>query len=204
MELEKQIKGHDAFVFDLDNVLYPEKDFLLQVYYLFGQFVEYSEQIEATAILTFMQQTYLEQGHEGVFEKTAIKFNIPEKYKLNFDLLQRNVRLPLKLLLFDAILQFLQAIVVERKPVFLLVSGHPEAQLNKIKQVDWQGLESYLTVYFSEEIAGGQADRGLAYVVDQHQLRGKKLLVIGKDKGAELANPNVTITFLQVDRLFLA
>ena len=32
-----------AFVFELDNVLYPEKDYLLQVYYLFASFLEYSE-----------------------------------------------------------------------------------------------------------------------------------------------------------------
>ena len=28
-----------AFIFELDNVLYPEKDYLFQVYYLFARFI---------------------------------------------------------------------------------------------------------------------------------------------------------------------
>ncbi len=62
MDTEKLIKANDAFIFEFDNVLYPEKDFLLQVYYLFGQFVEYSEQIDGKAIVNYMQQLYLERG----------------------------------------------------------------------------------------------------------------------------------------------
>jgi hypothetical protein len=202
MDIEKLIKDNDAFVFEFDNVLYPQKDFLLQVYYLFGQFVEYSEQIDATAILNYMQQIYFEQGHEGIFEKTAEHFGIPEKYKLNFDLLQRNVRLPLKLLLFKPCLMFLQAIVAEQKPVFLLVSGLPEAQLNKIKQVDWEGLEQYLTVYFSAEIDNGSGDRGLTYLIDNHQLTGKKILLIHEKDTAAVTGPT-TLSYLYVNKLFL-
>lgn len=54
MSFESYLKDNDVFIFDLDQVLYPEKDFLLQVYYLFAQFIEYSEQKQATEILRFM------------------------------------------------------------------------------------------------------------------------------------------------------
>lgn len=203
MDVQQLIEDNDVFVFELDRVLYPEKDFLLQVYYLFGQFVEYSEQIDATTILKYMQQTYLEQGHEGIFEKTASHFGIPEKYKLNFDLLQRNVRLPLKLLLFDPVLKFMQAIVKQNKPIFLMVSGHPEAQLNKIRQVEWQGLEQYLTVYFLEEIETGKNDNGLSYLIENHQLKDKKMLFIREKDAAAVIVPNITLYNLCVDKLFL-
>ncbi|MEJ5963216.1 haloacid dehalogenase [Pedobacter immunditicola] len=204
MDTGKLIRENDAFIFGFDNVLYPEKDFFLQVYYLFGQFVEYSEQTDAKAILNFMQQTYAEQGHEGIFEKTASHFDIPEKYKLNFDLLQRNVKLPLKLLLFEPCLNFLKAIVAESKPIFLLVPGTPEAQLNKIRQVDWQGLEQYLTVYFSEEIDAGSGDQGLSYLVDNNQLKGKNLLLVHGEDHAAVTVPDATLNYLSVDRLFLS
>lgn len=203
MDTGKLISENDAFIFGFDNVLYPEKDFFLQVYYLFGQFVEYSEQTDAKGIVDFMQQTYAAQGHEGMFEKTASHFGIPEKYKLNFDLLQGNVKLPLKLLLFEPCLQFLQAIVAESKPIFLLVPGSPEAQLNKIRQVDWQGLEQYLTVYFSEEIDAGSDDHGLTYLIDNHQLKGKHLLLIQDKDHAAVTVPDTTLNYLSVDRLFL-
>ena len=202
MRFDTYTKGHDAFVFELDNVLYPEKDFLLQVYYLFSQFMEYSEQLEATVLLRFIQETYTESGPEQLFEKTASQFQIDEKYKLNFDLLQRNVRLPLKLLLFEPCSQFLKEIVAAGKPVFLLVSGNPEAQLNKIKQVDWQGLEQYLTVYFTEELNDENGDQALGYVIEKHQLPGKKVLMIS-ERASGKDFPQAQIKYLAVDKLFL-
>jgi methionine salvage enolase-phosphatase E1 len=195
-------QAHDAFIFELDNVLYPEKDFLLQVYYLFSQFMEYSEQLEAPALLTFMQNTYTAEGSEQLFEKTALQFNIDHKYKLNFDLLQRNVRLPLKLLLFEPCSQFLKEIVQSGKPVFLLVGGNPEAQLNKIKQVDWQGLEQYLTVYFKKELNDEKEEQALTFLLEKHELQKKKVLLVS-DMQPKLPQAADTLKYLSVDKLFL-
>ncbi len=201
METEKLIEAHDVFVFELDGVLYPEKDFLLQVYYLFSQFIEYSEQQPATEILAFMQQTYLAEGQEGIFEKTSAEFNIPEKYKLNFDLLQRNVRLPLKLLLFASCMQFLKAILHAQKPIFLLVSGDPEAQLNKIRQMDWQGLEKYLKVYFTVEIATENDVQGFEYLIESHSLKGKRMLMVGASENDATQLSSVQYNYLQAAKL---
>ncbi len=101
-------------------------------------------------------------------------------------------------------LKFLQAIVIDRKPIFLLVSGLPEAQLNKIRQVDWQGLEQYLTVYFVEEIDNGSDDKGMTYLIENHQLKGKHLLLIHKNDPAVLTVPDATLNYLCVDRLFVS
>lgn len=86
MALEKYLKEKETFIFELDDVIYPEKDYLLQVYYLFAQFMEYGEQLSAVDVLKFMQDTYLEEGAVDLFAKTAGKFNIPDKYQVNFEM----------------------------------------------------------------------------------------------------------------------
>mgnify|MGYP003581104668 CR=1 FL=1 len=78
MSFEKYLNNKNAFIFELDNVLYPEKDYLLQVYYLYAQFIEYGEQISATEILKYMEAVYLTEGKETVYELTARHFNIPD------------------------------------------------------------------------------------------------------------------------------
>ena len=45
-------KRKQAFVFELDNVIYPEKDYLFQVYYLFASAIE----LPASAKLTFAER----------------------------------------------------------------------------------------------------------------------------------------------------
>src|SRR5579863_9074110 len=97
----------DAFVFELDDVLYPEKDYLYQVYYLFSSFMEYTEQIDAKEATDYMVATYLEERKEAVFEKLRDKFGLDEKYKANFDRLNKTSKLPLKLLLYEDMLKLL-------------------------------------------------------------------------------------------------
>lgn len=179
MAFEQYIKGKKAVVFGLDNVLYPEKDYLLQVYYLFAEFISYTEQMDAKEILAFMTSEYTANGEINIFEKTADKFNIPLKYSSNFILLHQTARLPLKLLLYQQVLSFLQALVVERISIFLLVDGKPEEQLNKIKQLEWHGLEQYLKVYFTEEFEAKPSQKSLQYIIDHNQLKKEELLMIG-------------------------
>lgn len=203
MAFEQYLKENQAFVFELDDVIYPQKDYLLQVYYLFAQFIEYAEQISAAEVVKTMQDIYLSEGADGIFEKTAAKFHIPEKYKVNFELLFLSARLPLKLLIFNEVLSLLQAIVVERKQIFLLIDGDPGMQLNKIKQIEWNGLEQYLTVYFTAETSPKPSNESLAQILEKHNLDKEKLLMVGKNKKDELCAAASGVDFLQVDKLLL-
>lgn len=151
MSFEKYLNHKKAVVISLDDALFPKKDYLLQVYYLFAEFIEYSEQIDAKAILSFMSEEYAERGEHDIFAKTAAKFNIPEKYEHNFNLLFETARLPLKLLLFKNVLEFLQEAVVDRRQIFIVAEGNPAEAVSKIKQIEWNGLEAYLKLYFTAE-----------------------------------------------------
>lgn len=201
MALDKYLKK-ETFIFELDDVIYPEKDYLLQVYYLFAQFMEYGEQLSAVDVLKFMQDTYLEQGAVDLFAKTAAKFNIPDKYRVNFDMLLMSVRLPLKLLVYNEVFHFLQEIVVERKQIFLLVQGSPVMQLNKIKQIEWKGLEKYLTVYFTEELNEGPDP--LEFILEKHQIDKETVVLIGKSEFSKTAALNVKICYLPVEELLIS
>lgn len=151
MSFEKYLSTKKALIITLDDALYPKKDYLLQVYYLFAEFIEYSEQINAKAIINFMSEYYVENGEEGLFNKVATKFNIPGKYEHNFNLLFETARLPLKLLLFQKVLELLQEVVVNRKQLFVIAEGNLAEAINKIKQIEWNGLAEYLKLYFTVE-----------------------------------------------------
>jgi FMN phosphatase YigB (HAD superfamily) len=197
------IDNHQAFIFELEDVLYPAKDYWLQVYYLFAQFIEYGEQIDASAIILFMEKIYREEGRAGIFEKTAAQFDLPEKYHINFDLLQQNARLPLKLLLFSQALDFMKGIQGRGKPLFLLVDGKPEEQLNKIRQIEWNGLETYLKVFFLEEAAAGYQE-AIENICVENNLKIEEILYVGLPKdGRDLAYFN-TLRFVSLDNLSLS
>ncbi|WP_129713604.1 HAD hydrolase-like protein [Pedobacter sp. SYP-B3415] len=152
MAYEHLIRHKNAFIFEFDDVLYPERDYLLQVYYLFAQFMEYTEQLPAADMVAFMKKRFEAHGPADIFAETASCFGIGAHFRENFDRLHRSAKLPLKLLLFKDLLVLLQELVVERKKIWIVTPKDPEQQLNKIRQIEWHGLEKYLEVYFCEEL----------------------------------------------------
>ncbi|RZK78353.1 MAG: haloacid dehalogenase [Pedobacter sp.] len=195
------LEENETFIFDLDDVLYPEKDYLLQVYYLFAQFMEYAEQISANEVLAAMKEIFENEGHDGIFEKTAKQFNLPEKYKVNFELLMQGIRLPLKLVLFEKVLLFLNNAVTRNKKILLYISGNPEMQLNKIKQIEWHEIASHLTVYFAEELSDESGISGLEFLVKKYHLDCAVTLVVGNSESVKYAAENTKINYLSVDKL---
>jgi FMN phosphatase YigB (HAD superfamily) len=172
-----------AFIFELDDVLYPERDYFLQVYYLFSNFIEFTEGFpQATDLIEFFKKAYLHHGDTGIFDKVKEAFGISEKYRENFDRLYHTARLPLKLLLFSNMLTLLQEIVVDRKDIFIITNGKPEIQINKIMQTEWSGLEQYLKVYYAREINLKPEPDVLSYILEVHHLLRKDLLIIGTNE----------------------
>jgi FMN phosphatase YigB (HAD superfamily) len=175
-------KRKTAFIFELDNVLYPEKDYLYQVYYLFASLLEYVEFIDAKETTNLLINTYISEGKDFVFDRLKERFNIEEKYRFNLDNLLINAKLPLKLLLYKNMLNLLQEIVIDRKKVFIVTNGKPEQQLNKIKQTEWHGLEQYLIVYFAEETVSKPEPDAIDLLIKDHGLRRRDLLMIANSE----------------------
>jgi FMN phosphatase YigB (HAD superfamily) len=169
-----------GFIFELDNVLYPERDYLLQVYYLFANFIEFTETVPTSKeLIDFLKTAYENHGPKGLFDRASEMFGIDPKYRENFDKLHYTARLPLKLVLFKPMLDLLQEMVIDRKQIFVVTNGKPEVQLNKIKQTEWNGLESYLTVYFADEIKPQPETDVFELILNKHQLLRKELVIIG-------------------------
>ncbi len=163
-----------AFIFELDNVLYPEKDYLYQVYYLFAGFLEYTELLDAKVLVNLMVKTHDEEGPGVVFDRVQQRFQLDETYRFNFEHLHKKAELPLKLLLYADMLQLMQDIVVDRKKLFIVTNGDPEQQLNKLKQVEWHELSP-------------KPEPDIIYkLIADHSLQRRDMVMIG-NAGADVA-----------------
>jgi len=196
MDAYQLAKDKQIVIFELDDVLFPAKDYLLQVYYLFAQFIEYTEQKNAQPILDFMRSEYESYGTDMLFEKTAQKFELSNTYQHNFDLLHQTARLPLKLLLYKSMLNFLQELVVNRKQIYIVTAGDPEQQLNKIKQTEWNGLEKYLTVYFADELNQPKSEI-FQNILNNNNLSDKDALIVGANKFDKQQSDLVNLTYIE-------
>lgn len=188
-----------AFIFEFDNVLYPEKDYLYQVYYLFAALMEYTGLIDAKVATDVMINTYNTEGKLMAFDRLKEKMNVNEKYRENFDQLLRTAKLPLKLLLYENMLNLLQEIVIDRKKLFIVTNGNPLQQLNKIKQTEWHGLENYLTVYFADEAAPKPEPDAIHLLLKDHDLLRRDIVMIGNAEADRLCADVCGIDYINVE-----
>lgn len=168
-----------AVIFELDDVIYPKRDYLLQVYYLFAQFLEYTEtHPPASELVDFLKKSYEHHGEERLFDKAVEVFGIPGQYQSNFDRLHRQAQLPVELLLYVEIEELMQELTQAEKAIVVLADGEPLMQLNKLKHVRWNGLDRVLRAYFEDELAQ-RGEQPIPYILNGLGLSEKEITYIG-------------------------
>ena len=172
-------KSYKALVLDLDNTIYPEKDYLFQVYYLIGEFIEFQEGVPHDQVTKFLIDEFMVKGRDHIFDKMIVHFNLPETYLENCFRLLRTAKLPLPLLIFEDMLLRLQEASEAGLRLFVLTNGNPEQQLNKIKHLEWHGLDQHIKCYFCNEIAPKPAPDAMLKLLADHQLAPSEVLFLG-------------------------
>lgn len=148
-----------VYVFELDDVIYPKKDYLIQVYYLFANFIEFSETVPPQQdVVNFMKNHLENQGEDMIFEHTQEMFGFDKRYKENFERLHVHAVLPLRLQLFKHVHLLFTQLKAENKQICILTKGNPLEQLNKVKYVEWGEFSAEIKVYFQDELAFRQIE----------------------------------------------
>lgn len=144
---------YKVYLFELDDVLYPRREYVLQVYYLFSNFVEYTEgRPIAKEVLQDMKSYYDRYGEESILDHIIDKYNLTQDVRENFGRLMANAQLPLKLELYPSAILYIGDLISKAKEVAILTKGNPIEQLNKVRQINWKGLDQYFKVYFWDEL----------------------------------------------------
>ena len=89
----------------------------------------------------------------------------------------------------------MQELVVDRKKIYIVTAGNAEQQLNKIKQTEWNGLEQYLTVYFSDELNQPKAEI-FQKILNDNNLSPKEALVVGANNFDEEQSKLINLPYI--------
>lgn len=174
-----------ALLFEVDDVLFPKKDYLLQVYYLFAHLLEYTETVPPAPELTgFLKNAYERHGEAGLFERAAEAFAIDTKYRVQFEGMHKTARLPAKLLLYQAMLNLMREAHQDGKHLLIFTDGDPTMQLNKLRHVEWNGLDQQVKVYFQEELRA-KGHEPLDYLLQENGLTAADVLHVHASGGPD-------------------
>jgi FMN phosphatase YigB (HAD superfamily) len=181
MKVEDIVLDKQLYAFELDDILFPRQDYLLQVYYLFGSFYEFTEgTTKASELANFMKKVYQFHGEEKVFDTAKEVFGIDEKYRENLERLQANAQIPLRLEIYPDKLSLLKQLFESEKNIAILTKGNPVEQINKLKFLDWGELAPFkhqVRVFFVDELRYQKIEI-IPYLAGEYNISEDNILLI--------------------------
>ena len=191
------------FIFDLDNTIYKEEDYLFQAYIAIArkfakEFPEYNEQY----LFQILIDLQLKYGREKLFDRFLIKINLDSSYIPICLNILRSFKPEKKIEVNETVKTILSNLKNLKTPVFILTNGNVMQQKNKIKNINWGGLDNYLHFVFASDIEPKPSSAGVEYILNKSGTGKDKAVFIGDSEVDQLCAENSGIDFISINNLF--
>jgi putative hydrolase of the HAD superfamily len=195
---------YNSVIFDLDDTIYPEIEYLKKAYRFIAQSVIKAEsRLNSTEdeIFSFLIYTFTNEGRDKLFQKMIDKFNINFFSLENFLSCLHNV--PLKkneLKVYSHIQKLLVQLSEQNKLIFILTNGNVSQQRNKLNSLNIKLSLFKEIIYASSN--GKEFEKPNPFFVNKilldYSLNKNKVILIGDSVFDKESANNAGIDFLDV------
>lgn len=185
-------------LFDLDNTLYNEIDYLFGAYDFMGRNIQsLFPECKSEEISGFLKRVFLEEGRNELFEKCISAYGLPLDYKGSMLSAMREVQFDEKISLYPDAVNILKC-ALSHAEVFIITNGNLDQQINKVKQIEWHGLLENIKVVYAVSTKPKPAPDSFFSLGISPEL---KCLYVGDADTDEQFSMNCNIDFLHISRL---
>lgn len=143
------MKKFEAVIFDLDDTLYPEIDYVISGFKVVSKFISNITKIKSEQVFSKLVELF-NQDRKNVFNRLLELYDIDKKLVEDCINLYRNHYPNIKL--NGSIHELLQLLKKNKFKIGIITDGRPEAQWNKIKALD---LKQYCNCIIVTDELGG-------------------------------------------------
>jgi putative hydrolase of the HAD superfamily len=194
----KSIYSFKYYLFDLDNTIYNENQYLFEVYKKIALTIEKGTSLDHKSILDDMKFHFLNFGRENIFNSIIVKYNLKSNSMDEFLKILRTLRLGFKLEIFPEIEQLIFQLLEYKKRILVVTNGNLNQQKNKIDQINWKELENHLQFVLADEIERKPSPELFKYIKEKYKLEESESLMIGDSDIDKKFADNSNIEFLNV------
>ena len=189
-------------IFDLDNTIYKEEDYLFQAYKTIakefaGKFPSYCEQ----DLFRIINDIYEVHGSVKLFDKFLETINLNKSYLPICLNILRSFKPENPIEIDEIIKPILLNLKSQKKEIFILTNGNAEQQKNKIRNINWRGLDSYLHIVFASDIEPKPSAAGVEYILTISNTDKNDAIFIGDSEFDQACAVNSGIDFINVNDL---
>ena len=173
------LSPYDFIIFDLDGTLYDEQLYLNAAYKTIAAYLSERHHLDMTELEDFLISGFESGGRSGLFDRLCSRFEIPESEISDMLILMRTVDVDGTLDLYPQMQELLRSLIAAHKPVFIITNGTAEQQQNKVKSINWQGLDQHIEIVFANTIQPKPDRAAFDYLVEKFNLVPNKTVFIG-------------------------
>lgn len=176
------IKADKIIVFDLDDTLYKEIEFLKSAYAEIAVYIAMEVGLDKEVVLVELINFY-RQG-SNVFEEIIKKYRLTQNIEYFLDLYRRHVP---QIQLTDDTLKVLKSLKSQNHVLGLLTDGRSSQQRNKIRSL---GITDYFdAIVISQEIGSEKPDKA-NYIHFENQFGSGNYFYIADNMNKDFITPN--------------
>ena len=193
----KDLCNYSLVVFDLDDTLYKETDYLFSAYREIEQYVSEKAGIPFGEVDGYLKTSFLIRGRDGLFDDFLIHFGVTEiidKTEM-LDILRTH---SCNLHFFKHTETLLSELHKCGKKIALLTNGNLIQQKNKVKCLRIQTLFPYIDIVYATEVAPKPSPEGLFLIAERNGCLPKEIAFIGDSLVDEETAKNAGVSFYYI------
>lgn len=192
-------------IFDLDNTIYQEEDYLFQGYHSIAEYFSKTDSSHNTTELFLMlKNIYQKEGRDKLFNKFLKTINVDDSHIPICLHILRTFDPKNKLFIYSNVKNLLSNLINQEKTIYVLTNGNPLQQKNKIRNIDWDGLDKSIHFVLADEIEPKPSAAGVEYILNISGIKRSKTIMIGDSETDQKCAVNSAIPFLNVKNLSLS
>jgi HAD superfamily hydrolase (TIGR01549 family) len=174
------LNNFSLIIFDLDNTIYNEEDYLYQAYSaICDRFAGMAPGHDKKSLFNLMMKIYRKEGREKLFNKFLTKAGIGEGYLTDCLKILRSFNPEKQIEIYSRSEKILRLLIEKDKQIFVLTNGNPGQQKNKIRNLLWKGLDEKITFILANEIEPKPSPAGIEHILKKTGIEKKKVVFIG-------------------------
>jgi len=194
--------SYSLYIFDLDNTIYNEADYLFQGYDAiagyFSGIIKYPGKKELSEML---KRIYLEEGREELFNKFLIRNGLDESHIKQCLEILRSFTAERDLEITAPVKKILNTLTGTGKKVYILTNGNVQQQKNKIRSIKWDGIDTALDFVFADEHEPKPSPAGIRHILHKSGIAKHEAVLTGDAENDRLAAESAGINFVETAEL---
>lgn len=177
---------YKLIVFDLDNTLISEKEYLFKGYEDISYFIEKKCFIDRMKIENYLKNEFIKNGRSKLFDNMFSDFNINDVEMTSILNILRTVKPRKKISLIENMKLILEILINNGIPYVIFTNGNVDQQKNKVANIQWEGLQTEV-IYANEINPKPDAISFSTYLVkNKIKINKHEILMIGDSNADQL------------------